>query len=237
MGGSGGLGRVCSWWPAARSAGGADPFRSPAGGALLRPPPHPPGPCPGRGLTDCQLSASGGYQSVFDGAVAWSPCPDSSYPAVQVTDSGGVLAVFQPGTGTGITSGGPGAAGTVDLAAAAAGASVTLNGGAPSSLGSVPWDGGTGRFSGVTTFVGSVAGSAGWVAGLAAGYDVRGQRPGNALDLTVSMPAPRRCSPRPHREVPIRTSSATSPSGRSASRGDRTRSGSSPAGPARGENL
>jgi hypothetical protein len=68
----------------------------------------------------------------------------------------------------------------------------------------VPGDGGTGRFSGVTTFVGSMAGSAGLVAGPVGGYDLRGQGPRSTLDLsaqpaevTVSMPAPRRCAPRP----------------------------------------
>ena len=83
MGGSGGLGRMCSLWPAARSAGGAGPFRSPAGGALLGQPPHLPGP--GWGLTDCQLPASGSYPIAFDGAMAWSPCPDSSPDAGTAT--------------------------------------------------------------------------------------------------------------------------------------------------------
>jgi hypothetical protein len=344
MGGSGGLGRVCSWWPAARPAGGAGSCRFPAGAALPGPPPHVPGP--GWGLTGCQLSAGGrpdppqglrrgrpggpiwaadggsasepaagfsgagglpdrrggsgraagdvppgpgprwrraprvaagttagccrlallpgwrarpavaagtmpgmapggtldgagsgpgsdsllvmtgseGCQLVAGGPAACAPYPDSFYPAVQVTGSGGVPAVFRPGTGTGITVQGPGAALPVDLTAARAGASVTLNGGTCSSPGAVPWDGGTGQFSGVIMFTGSVAGSAGFVTGPAGGYGFRGAGAGHHLWI---------CPPRPQRKSPIRTRSATSASSRSASRGDRAWSRSSPAGPRR----
>jgi hypothetical protein len=343
MGGSGGLGRVCSWWPAARPAGGAGSCRFPAGAALPGPPPHAPGP--GWGLTGCQLSAGGrpdtpqglrrgrpggpiwaadggsasepaagfsgagglpdrrggsggaagdvppgpgprwrraprvaagttagccrlallpgwrarpavaagtmpgmapggtldgagsgpgsdpvlvtagrgGCQLVVGGSAAWSPYPGRSYPAVQVTGSGGVRAVFWPGTDTGITCEGRGAAFTAGLAAARVGPPVTLDGGTCSSLGAVPWDGRTGRFSGVTTFTGAVAGPAGLVA----------VRPAVTACGGRDRATPWICPPRPQRKIPIRTRSATSASGRSASRGDRARSRSSPAGPRR----
>ena len=214
MGSSGGLGRVGSWWPAARPAGGAGSCRFPASAALLGPPaagisgagglpdqrsgsggaagdaPSGPGrrrraPRAAAGTTAgtasggtldvaasgpgsdslLVMTGSGGCQLVAGGPASCSPYPDSLYPAVQVTGSGGVLAVFRPGTGTGITVQGPGAALPVDLTAARAGASVTLNGGTCSSPGAVPWDGGTGQFSGVIMFTGSVAGSAGFVTG------------------------------------------------------------------------
>ena len=246
MGSSGGLGRVGSWWPAARPAGGAGSCRFPASAALLGPPaagisgagglpdqrsgsggaagdaPSGPGrrrraPRAAAGTTAgtasggtldvaasgpgsdslLVMTGSGGCQLVAGGPASCSPYPDSLYPAVQVTGSGGVLAVFRPGTGTGITVQGPGAALPVDLTAARAGASVTLNGGTCSSPGAVPWDGGTGQFSGVIMFTGSVAGSAGFVTGPAGGYGFRGAGAGQHLWNLSATAAAQESDPRP----------------------------------------
>ena len=141
----------------------------------------------GAGSDSLVVTTSGGdYQIEFDGTAACSPYSDGSYPTVQVTDTGGVPAVFRPGTDTNITFEGPGAASTLDLAAAPAGMSVTLNGDSASSLGSVPWSGGTDEFSGISTFVGSSAGSTDFAAGPAAGYTFTGQGSGNTLDLSAA---------------------------------------------------
>ncbi len=129
---------------------------------------------------------SGDYQIEFDGAAACSGYSDSSYSTVQVTDTGGVPTVFQPGTDTNITFEGPGGASTLDLTAAPAATSVTLNGDSPASLGSVPWSGGTDQFSGVSTFLGSSAGGSTFVAGPAGGYSFQGNGSGNTLDLSAA---------------------------------------------------
>jgi hypothetical protein len=95
MGGSGGLGRVCSWWSAARPAGGAGSCRFPAGAALPGPPPHVPGP--GWGLTGCQLSAGGrpdppqGLRRGRPGGPIWAADGGSaSEPAAGFSGAGGL---------------------------------------------------------------------------------------------------------------------------------------------------
>jgi len=135
-------------------------------------------------------TSSGTYQIDLDNSPVCSQTisdAPADNPTVQVTENSSpfVPTTFQPGSDAGITFDGPGGTTTaLDLSFAPAPDTVTLNGDSTGSPGSVTMGAGADSFSGVSSFIGSGAGSTSFVAGATGGYSFSGLGTGNTLDLS-----------------------------------------------------